>query len=331
MWLVGPPLFELSRETGPLNSVAPAQIGLARPVRAGVSSDRDLHRLLRWEYHAILDALLDAGTPFRILNLSRAKSAVAKSLRKKGYPSLDLPVEHLGSFSTYPRDLFLYAEAARLLLVHPACFRMRTRERRGFTMLPSAWAEGGRMVFQGDRAVLGKHPEMNRLPAPSALNRMRAGGMGIAAIPAAIFVTLGPRGAVQSSHYEPHIDRYASLVRDKRGAHVLLLDPGYRSGPLLDPWDVSRSLDAARRACARHAIEVRMPPKLGVPYGISLVAVANERYLMSSGDPDTTDWVASIVGRERLFVTSRPIMHYPVFASAGIHCLVTESPEALVA
>lgn len=39
---------------------------------------------------------------------------------------------------------------------------------------------------------------------------------------------------------------------------------------------------------------------------------------------------SEIVGAENFAATKTPVVHYPVFAGAGIHCLVTEYPKPLV-
>jgi len=52
--------------------------------------------------------------------------------------------------------------------------------------------------------------------------------------------------------------------------------------------------------------------------------------LVTGGDEGTLAAVAEIVGNKHVLTTGVAISRYPVFAAAGIHCLITESPRPLM-
>lgn len=330
MWLVRPPSFDVPFRGRDFGSVPAGHDDAFRTITRSITSQEALTRALTREYRSLVRAIRVADVPFRVLNLRQREGSLARQLRRDGIPSLDLPQVELGPYGTYPRDLLLYLTHARTLLLHPRLFRRGLGIRNGFHTARSHWAEGGRVLFCDDRMIVSRHPERDRPAGAAMLAALRARGMRIAVVPAPIFQTLSAAGETVACYHGSHLDRSASLLRGKDGGYHLLLDPAYQSGPLMAAWSIQQSVDAVRRACARIDVEVHTPLKLRLPYGLAAVQHDSGVCLMSSGDADALSLAESIVGRDQLHTTDRALRHYPVFAAAGIHCLVTESPEALV-
>ena len=194
---------------------------------------------LRGEYRAIVKALGAAGADFRVLNLDQGDRAMSRWLRRQGCASLKTPFRKITPWQIYPRDLFVYVQRAATLLVHADVFKLESRNRSGHDILHSQWAEGGRVLFAGDRLLVGRHPEAGRAPRAKAFDHLRARGIRITAIPQPLMYQLDrTSGLPMELQYGHHLDRSATLLEGKDGGHYLVLDPGYRTGPLTAPLSI---------------------------------------------------------------------------------------------
>jgi len=67
-----------------------------------------------------------------------------------------------------------------------------------------------------------------------------------------------------------------------------------------------------------------------VPYATAVMQFKNGKTLATGGDEELLVTLEDVVGSGNLHVTEIPFSAYPVFASAGLHCLVTETPGPLI-
>jgi hypothetical protein len=331
-YLLGTPVFDTIPFKGGGACLIPmGQVGLARELlrryRRPVMVDR-----LRREYRAVAGALDSAGAGVRVLNLDDGDRRMARWLRDRGFASLRFVAREATRWHLYPRDLFVYAETANVLLAHSELFRLRSDHRRGCRIVHSGWAEGGRVLMSGDRMIVSRHPEVNRVPRARAFDILRERGMTIAAIPQPIACRIDRRsGRAVELTYDDHLDRSAALLRDGDGRCHLVLDPGYRTGPVTLPLSVESSIDRVRRICDRIEVEVHVPERISVPYATAAVQLSGGKVLAAGGDSGVLNSCGEVAGPENVVSTRLSIEAYPVFAAAGLHCLVTELPEPLVA
>jgi hypothetical protein len=90
-------------------------------------------------------------------------------------------------------------------------------------------------------------------------------------------------------------------------------------------------MDLVRRNCEEIEAEVHVPRKsLSVPLATAMVQFEDGRVLITGGDDEVLAAVADIVGSENIQTTDIPIVQYPIFGGAGLHCLITENPMPLV-
>ncbi len=333
-WLVGVHDFRAFRFRRDREVLVPiGQERVARRVLRAARTRTAIVEQLRAEYRSIIDALWDMHVPFRVLNLDHGDPEIARWLRATGCTSLRFPGSTPLAYQLFPRDLFVYLKHAGVLLVHPDVFRLRSSETKGCEIIHTPLAEGGRVLFAGDRMLIGRHPE-GRCPSGEAatIRRLRARGMRIAEIPYPLCYQLSPHdgGDRMALAYDSHLDRSASLIQGTSGLS-LVLDPGYRTGPLLAPLSGEQSIALVRAACERIEVSVRVPPAGGVPYATSAVQVQDGKVLVSGGHPDLLAVIAELCEPGRVHATARAIEAYPVFAAAGLHCVVTESPVPLLA
>lgn len=330
-WLAGMPEYSLRFDERHVPSVLLGCRQNALDVFATCADEACLRDRLDREYMAVLEALLEAGMPFRILNLDLAESPLADRLRADGYPEFHIDASGQGSTYAYPRDLMVYLAEFGIALVSDGWLRPGAGDRDGVACWTSAWAEGGRVLMSGDTMVVFRHPEKDGAPEQATLGALRERGIHIVEIPAGIFCSLDRDGDLTGLFHDHHIDRAAGLVRGQDGACHLILGPGYQTGPLDAPLDIGTSCDAVRRICDPAGIAVHVLPETCPPYAASLVQSHAGVVVAGGGHDAHLEILAAIVGHENVAPTSVPLTHFPVFASAGLHCLVTESPEFLLA
>lgn len=328
-WLAGMPEYRLSFADRHVPSVPLGCRAQALQVLASCADESVFRRQLDEEYLSVVEGLLDAGMGFRILNLSTAESPLAEQLRAREFPEFRIQVEPHGSTYTYPRDLLVYLADQRLALVHEGWLRAGLECWNETECWPTIWAEGGRMLVSGGTLVVFRHPGKLRAPDARVLDRLRERGLSVLEIPAGVFCSLDADGDLTGLFHDHHIDRAAGLVLGQDRAHHLLLGPGYRTGSLSDPLDAVASRDAVRRICEPVGIEVHMLPDSLPCYASSVVQ--SGKVVLAPGDQgDLKESLVDIVGSGNVVTTASTLTHFPVFAAAGLRCLVTESPEFLL-
>ena len=330
-WLTGWPEYRLKFANRQVPGVLLGGMDTARAISAESVDEDQFIRRFEAEYRSILDALLRAGMPFRILNLSTATSALSDQLRADGYPEFRINAPEQGSTFLYPRDLMVYLTDHDIALTSPSWLKPGVGNRAGVSCWATDWSEGGRVLFSGDTIVVFRHPEKPNAPEQEILNQLRDLGLRVVEIPAGIFCSMDQEGHLSGLFHDHHIDRAAGLVRAPDGTNHLLLGPGYRTGPLNAPLDAATSIAVVREICDTAGIVVHAIPDTALPYATSLVQSPEGTVVISGGNESLAELLETIVGVDAVVTTSLPITHFPVFASAGIHCLVTESPDFLLA
>ncbi len=332
--IIGTPAFDLFpfKNESPV-IISMGQCNLAQKAIKDVRGRKIMIRMLKDEYRAMVKALADLKIHFRVLNLQEGDKEIGRWLTESGFKNVRFAAAKPTRWQVFPRDVFVYLKAKKILLVHSQLFKLRATRFGDCDVFHTSLAEGGRMLVSGDRLILGRHPEAsNRSGEARVLRFLRKKGMKIAKIPLALFYQISRigRGNRLALFYDHHIDRSASLLRGKNGGYHLVLDPGYRTGPLTNPLPVKESLDLVRMACEKIEVRVHVPKSIHVPYATSLVQFSHGKVLATGGDDELLATIEEIVGIGNLHITEVPVVAYPVFASAGLHCLITENPEPLI-
>lgn len=331
LWLTGFPEYGLQHAHRQVPGVLLGNVAVARAILADSGDAPRFSRQFDAEYRSILDALLEAGMPFRVLNLHAAASDLSAQLRADRYPGFRIDAPEQGSTFLYPRDLMVYLRSHDIALTSATWLKPGAGDRGGVSCWPTCWSEGGRVLFSDDTLVVFRHPEKAEAPEQETLDRLRDRGLRVVEIPAGIFGTIDQEGHLSGLFHDHHIDRAAGLVRGPDGTGHLLLGPGYRTGPLNAPLDAHESIAVVRRICETADIQVHGIPDTALPYATSLVQSPEGTVVISGGNESVAEVLETIIGAEAVVPTALPITHFPVFASAGIHCLVTESPDFLLA
>ena len=309
-------------------------------------------RLLATEYAEIMFALVDMGIKFSIA-LSH-EHCIQPSLLE-GMRELHLPItrftENDSQATSYPRDFVTWV-AGKLLLLPP--YIKPPRMPKGLQVMRSPYAIGGRVLQRRDVVLVNEfYDRLEDLSNTDDSNlaliyaQMQASGqeqfcsapiqpfrqarLRIGLLPNAIiygevrgYGALGP---------DDHPDRVCGLLEDRQGQLHLIVDPQVYSGyvedspPLFGP---AETLENYRRTCDGLGIQLHVPSQMTVPAANCFWQAPDGKVLMTSGDLELAAIVASIVGDENLFVTSRPIQYMPAWCKAGIRCLIGEIPAWLL-
>jgi len=331
-YLLGMPVFEGIPYKGKSPVIIPVgQRELASGVLRNTLSKDAMTRTLKSEYQSIVKALLDMKINFQILNLQDGDKEIRHWLSERRCRGAELPLKRPSPWQLFPRDMFVYFEPLRMILIHARLFKLQKDRSHICDIIHTELAEGGRVIFSDDHLVTGCHPEGLK-KKNKIFSRLREKGMKMTILPHPIFTCLSREGYGRSLslYYEFHIDRSASLLKGKDEEYYLVLDPGYRTGTLIDPLTAQKSIDLVRKECERYRVHVRVPKSLSVPYATSAVQFDNGKVLATGGDEGALNTFADIVGSENLYVTDVPISAYPVFGAAGLHCLITENPGPLI-
>lgn len=331
-YLLGMPVFEIIPYKGKSPVFVPVgQRELASEVLRNTLSKVAMARTLKSEYQSIVKALLDMKINFQILNLKDGDKEIRHWLSERRCRGANFPLERPSPWLLFPRDMFVYFEPLRMILIHSRLFKLQKDRSPICDIIHTELAEGGRVIFSGDHLVTGCHPEGLK-KKNKIFSRLQEKGMKMTILPYPIFTCLSreDNGRSLSLYYEFHMDRSASLLKGRDGEYYLVLDPGYQTGSLIDPLPVQKSIDLVRKECERNSVHVRVPKSLSVPYATSAVQFDNGKVLATGGDRETLNTFADIVGSENLYVADVPISAYPVFAAAGLHCLITENPGPLI-
>lgn len=331
LWLTGYPDHGLQHAQRHVPGVLLGSAEAARAILADSNDESRFGHRFEAEYRSVLDALLEAGMPFRVLNLHAATSELSTQLRADHYPGFRIDVPQQGSTFLYPRDLMVYLRTHDIALTSPTWLKPGAGDRGGVSCWPTCWSEGGRVLFSDETLIVFRHPEKTEAPDQETLRRLRDRGLRVVEIPAGIFCSLDQEGHLSGLFHDHHIDRAAGLVRGPDGTGHLLLGPGYRTGPLNAPLDAEQSIAVVRRICETADIQVHGIPDTALPYATSLVQSPEGTVVISGGNESVAEVLETILGANAVVPTALPITHFPVFASAGIHCLVTESPDFLLA
>ncbi|GEM_PF-3261232 len=331
-YLIGTPYFNLNFKKDTRQFIPVGQYRTALRLFKKTHGRSSMVAGLKLEYRSIVKALVHMKIKFRVVDLERGDRETGRRLREYGCSSLRLPYKQVVHWQIFPRDMCVYVKDANIILVHSKLFKIPSPLLNGCRVFHTGWGEGGRVLLSGNHMILGLNQEAGRRVRESeVISILRDRGMKVAFVPYALFYGLSPRGERKFLFHHSHIDLSASLFKGKDGGFHLIIDPAYRTGPLSDPLSVEKSLDLVKQNCAEIDVEVHAPRKsLTIPFSTAMVQFENGKVLATCGDDDVLSTVADIAGSENIKVADIPIVQYPLFGGAGLHCLITENPLPLL-
>jgi hypothetical protein len=167
------------------------------------------------------------------------------------------------------------------------------------------------------------------------VRKLQGFGLQVAIIPqivASVFTSEG--GITDRCFGNDHLDRSMCLIKGQDGQIHFIAEPLLflvkwinRTKLRWEPMDPDESWQLIERTCDSIGVIPHRPQQsLQIPYSLNLVQFFDGRILMTGGEPQIAALLRDIVGKNKVFETRIPIVHYPAWAQAGIHCLITEAP-----
>ena len=340
MYLMGEPVFPKSRgHLPPKFSISCGQFYAARDIARKSISDEKLYNQLALEHGAVTMGLSELEVSF---GMSLAHQDIADLRLVMGYKAsgckiIGVPSELPLDVTCFPRDWSHPIHELRVILLSNECFAPGEREKDGVRLIPSPYGVGGRLVRVGIRGIVAdryipkpRHPIL--VDKKTSVFRELCGlGLQLVILPPPFNTTFESyQEEPQTFWRSDHVDRSMCLLKDQRGGLHLVLEPNYISGDPQNPRANDESVDLIKRLVEPLEITVHQLMQIRVPYVLNLLQIERGTVLMSSGDDEAAELVASIVGPERVRRTEIPITHYPVYGQAGIRCLIGEVPEVLL-
>lgn len=290
-------------------------------------NQQDKEEVLADEYVSIATSLKELGIDFRIIVAHRAEMddkvlfALLAGLRVRG-----LGLNASISSTCFPRDMMV--NFGTETYVNPEA---------NFTFpdgssVSSPLGDGGRVLQSGKKVLL---PFMDKKLVDEQIydnhiGRLRSLGFEVGQLPMPWAVTVTPGEEIVNCFTTDHLDRAASLIQGKDGKAYLLVDSNYANPdlPLKEQyWPMIES--TCKELDITPVIVPRMPSS--IPYALNLQQFADITVLMTSGDEMLKYVVEDIVGKDKVKVTSRPIIYYPLYRRGGIRCMMVCAPERIVA
>lgn len=340
LYLVGEPIFK------PLLSnrkhYAPvSQVDLCQQVLRETQEPNMVLKKLQEEYLAIIWSLKEIGINFRIIYSHEDridKQVLEACIHGLGCRLAGFDRSYFPPAVAYPRDFVTVLP--NLILVNSQIARVRVGEKDNYHILSSPYGEGGRVLawektmFVCERLVL----EDKHSSGPKGLREIRQAGIKIALFPPFLSLAFSISGVEKRAFFNDHLDRVACLIQGKdRGPH-LVVDPqihtadwkGRKQAPCWIQRFPENTIKRIKQVCEPLEIEVHCPKKLEIPYSLNLIQFPDGQVLMTSGDDSVAEVVSEIVGEDKIVQTPIPIRFFPVWACAGIRCLINEAPMPLL-
>lgn len=303
-------------------------------IRSETQEPKEIAKNLFMEYSAILFALQDMGISFSIAfaHQELMYAGLRERLEEEGFEFVPFPTVSAESIA-FPRDFAVQLPGNLSLIDSDLSELIFPENVNGYRVIKSPYGQGGRIhirkqvalvhqkiFFEYGGSIAGDAPQLKPL---------HEAGVAVGLLPNPI------RWAYREKKWayvpDDHIDRISGLLEDRKGNMHLIVDPHVHSG-YLGPFSKPKvgphkTIEQYKRVCATIGVKLHVPRKLSVPLSFGFMQFDTGQVLMTSGDEEVLRIVADIVGEENVFVTIVPIMHYPAWNHAGIHCLIGEIPH----
>ncbi len=339
-FLVGEPIFNSSPKR---EFCAPiSQIDLCLEVLRETQDETEIINRLREEFLAIVFSLKQMGIDFRIVYAHKNRidmKAIGICVQQLGCRLAGFPEDYFSPYIAYPRDFTTVLPG--LILVNPKAAKLRVSQKDGCKILSSPFGEGGRVLTsQGVMLVserLVEEENHSRPVRPQDFEKITQEGINIGTFPFPLAQIFSASRRSDRVFINDHIDRVGCLVHGESGGLHLVVDPlietaVWKGKGRTPPW-IRRTPEETREkitdSCESLGINVHYPKTLKVPYSLNLIQFRDDRVLMTGGDDEVEKLITEIIGKDKIFKTPIPIRFYPVWAYAGIRCLVSEAPVPL--
>jgi hypothetical protein len=135
-------------------------------------------------------------------------------------------------------------------------------------------------------------------------------------------------GRVREEFPSNHLDRAMAFIKGEDNRDYLLVDESYYAENK-PPWGAYA--EDVQKACAEldvNLVVIDSQPE-DVLYALNLVQFEDRSIFMSKGAPSLERIVREIVGENRVFTTTHPVIYFPMLRKGGIRCLTLNAPKRM--
>lgn len=277
------------------------------------------------EYCAIASALKEMHIPFRIIVAHRRALDEALTLAIcNRFGVRGLLLHETISSTCFPRDMMMDFDGETY--INPDA-NFAFPDHSG---LISPLGEGGKVLKLG-RKVLVSDPRgfFKTRDAYVTYLRRLSNRFQLGFLPHPQALEMDIRKNKRSVFLSNHLDRAAAFLKGKDERDYLLLDKHYvdESHPSVGSYraqiqETCQNLDIIPVVVDR--------TRESIPYALNLEQFADKSVLLTGGDAPLAQMVREIVGADKVHVTDRPIMFYPLYRNGGIRCMLLHAPKKIV-
>ena len=291
---------------------------------------KEVTRHLGMEYVSILEKIREMGYTCKIL----APGPMYRNFIQDHLKTEPIDIDNTFPHPLYPRDGWTVIDGSDTILV-PGCVPngvLPFAQEKKYEV--SRFGEGGKVFSVGNyffttKITDGDNPLKftGNVESKDYLPQL-SGNKKVVLLPNPVVVE-EIKNMVTGYMPEIHTDRFMSVIKDARGEIHVILDPKIHCGwkhPLKGPTlDSQKSLELYKSILKSSGIHnIHVPKKTFKPYGIGAMQFHDGKVLVSGGEFCLQEIYSNILGKENVFVTEVPIVHYGAIFRAGIHCLINE-------
>lgn len=288
-------------------------------------TDQNITEIFTNEYLSITSVLKEINVPFRIIIAHRKLmderfvAAICRYFSVRG-----LGLEESISATCFPRDMLVDFDG--VTYINPEA-NFNFSDNPGIL---SPLGQGGRVLKLGKKVfVPDQRGFVQTRPKYTEDLKTLSDRFEFGFLPFLQAVEIDRQSGTSKIFPNDHLDRVASFIRGADNKDYLLLDNYYvdaSQAPYGNHWTCIK--EACQKLDVTPVVIDRKPTS--IPYALNLEQFADGSVLLTGGDNSLAESVKQIVGVDKVHVTHRPIIYYPLFRNGGIRCMLLHAPQKIV-
>ncbi len=288
-------------------------------------TNQQITEVLANEYLSIASALREMNVLFRIIIAHRKDIDERSTLAMlQHFGARGIALDESISETCFPRDMLVDFDGKTY--INPKA-NFNFPDNSGIV---SPLGEGGRVLKLGKKVfVPDPRGFVQTRPKYTEDLRTLSDHFQFGFLPHPLAAEVDKEGRITKVFPNDHIDRVAAFITGKDNKDYLLLDSHYIAefqAPYGNHWTGIK--EACQKLDVTPVVIDRKPAS--IPYALNLEQFADGTVLLTGGDSSLTESVRQIVGVDKVYVTSRPVIFYPLYRNGGIRCMLLPAPQKIV-
>lgn len=199
------------------------------------------------------------------------------------------------------------------------------------SMVVSRMGEGGAVLKEGRKVLTvnpGSYKKDVRPSYEKSVREIRK-GYNVGFMPWSIAVNVdAEKRTVEDVFPTPHIDRVSAFMRGRDGKDYFIAESSYADSHVPSIGSYWQNI---KQTCKDMNIvpEVVERGEDDSPCSLNLHQFRDGSVFMTKGHKALEDLVKQIVGTDKVFTTSKPLVIYPIVRQGGIRCMTLSAPRTM--